>query len=93
MYINSKSMKTTNYSELRNNMKDYFDAVIADCEPLIVHRSGKESVVVISLDEYNAIKETEYLTSSPAMVERIKQAEKDIAEGKGRKIKPEDVWK
>lgn len=82
-------MKTTNYSELRNN----FDAVISDCEPLVVHRSGKESVVVISLDEYNAIQETEYLTSSPVMVERIKQAEKDIEEGKGQKIRLKDLWK
>lgn len=86
-------MRTTNYSELRNNMKDYFDAVTSDCEPLIVHRSGKESVVIISLSEYNAIKETEYLTSSPVMVERIKQAEKDIEEGKGKKIQLEDLWK
>ena len=86
-------MKTTNYSELRNNMKDYFDAVISDCEPLIVHRSGKKSVVILSLEEYNALKETEYLTSSPVMVERIKQAEKDIEEGKGQKINLEDLWK
>ena len=86
-------MRTTNYSALRTNMNDYLDAVISDCEPLVVQRSGKESVVIISLSEYNAIKETEYLTSSPVMVERIKQAEKDIKEGKGEKIKLEDLWK
>lgn len=58
-------MRTANYSELRNNLKYYLDGVINDSEPLLVHRAGNESVVVISLDEYNSIKETEYIMKSP----------------------------
>ena len=50
-------MRTTDYSKLRNNLKNYLDAVINDSEPLIVHCSRNESVVVISLEEYNSIKE------------------------------------
>lgn len=71
-------MRTANYSELRNNLKHYLDGVINDSEPLLVHRSGNESVVVISLDEYNSIKETEYLMKSPATMEAIRKGEKDI---------------
>jgi len=41
----------------------------------------------------NAWKETEYINSSPVMVERIKEARKEISEGKGIKIKTEDLWK
>ena len=41
----------------------------------------------------NAWKETEYINSSPVMVERIKEARKEISEGKGKKIKTEDLWK
>lgn len=40
-------MRTANYSALRNSLKAYLDGVIND------------SVVVISLEEYNSIKETE----------------------------------
>ena len=54
-------MRTANYSELRNKLKHYLDGVINDSEPLLVHRPGNESVVVMSLDEYNSIKETESL--------------------------------
>ena len=63
-------MRTANYSELRNNLKHYLDGVINDSEPLLVHRPGNESVVVMSLDEYNSIKETEYIMKSPAMIGR-----------------------
>ena len=44
-------MRTANYSELRNNLKHYLDGVINDSEPLLVHRPGNESVVVMSLDD------------------------------------------
>lgn len=79
-------MKTTNYSDLRNNLKNYLDSVVSDSEPLIIHRPGNNSIVVISLDEYNAMKETEYIASSSEMMKRLHNAEKDIAEGKGVKI-------
>ena len=37
--------------------------------------------------------ETEYLLSSPAMADIIRQGQKDIEEGRGRVIKLEDIWK
>lgn len=74
-------MRTANYSELRNNLKYYLDGVINDNEPLLVHRAGNESVVVISLDEYNSIKETEYIMKSPATMEAIRKGEEDIKNG------------
>ncbi|KAA6316940.1 hypothetical protein EZS27_032825, partial [termite gut metagenome] len=39
--------------------------------------------VVVSLDEYNAIKETEYIMSSSVMMERIHTAEENLHQGKG----------
>jgi antitoxin YefM len=84
-------MKTTNYSDLRSNLKTYLDSVVNDSEPLIIHRSGNNSVVVISLDEYNAIKETEYITSSPAMMQRLQNAEKNMNAGKGVKINIDEL--
>ena len=62
-------MRTANYSELRNNLKHYLDGVIND------------SVVVMSLDEYNSIKETEYIMKSPAMMDAIRKGAKEIESG------------
>lgn len=86
-------MKTANFTDLRNNLKGFLDGVINNSEPLIVHRSGSESVVVISLDEYNSIKETEYIMKSPAMMEAIHTSENEIKEGKGTQIATRDELK
>ncbi|MEG1759561.1 MAG: type II toxin-antitoxin system prevent-host-death family antitoxin [Alistipes sp.] len=86
-------MKTANFTELRNNLKSFLDGVVSNSEPLIVHRSGNDSVVVISLEEYNAIKETEYIRSSPAMMDIIHKGEKEIREGKGTRINIDELWK
>ena len=86
-------MRTTNDSELRNNLKSYLDAVINDSEPLIVHRSGNESVVVISLEEYNSIKETEYIMKSPAMMDIIRKGDDEIKNGGGTSVDIENLWK
>lgn len=88
-----KIMKTTNYTDLRNNLKSYLDGVINDSEPLIVHRSGNESVVVISLEEYNSIKETEYIMKSPAMMDIIRKGDEEIKNGEGVSVDIENLWK
>ena len=86
-------MRIANYTELRNNFKSYLDGVVNDSEPLLVHRAGNESVVIISLDEYNSIKETEYIMKSPAMMEVIREGEKEMKEGKGRSVDIDELWK
>lgn len=40
-----------------------------------------------------AMDETEYIMASPAMVDIIRQGQKDIEEGRGRVIKLDDLWK
>ena len=40
-----------------------------------------------------AMDETEYLMSSPAMAEIIRQGQEDIEKGLGRVVKLEDLWK
>ena len=58
-------MKTANYTDLRANLKGYIDSVIDDYDTVIVNRGNGKGVVMISLDEYNSLKETEYIMSSP----------------------------
>ena len=40
-----------------------------------------------------AMDETEYLMSSPAMAEIIRQGQEDIKNGRGEEVKVEDLWK
>ncbi len=76
-------MRTANYTDLRANLKGYIDAVVDDCDTVIINRGNGKGVVVISLDEYNSIKEAEYIMSSPETMAAIRQGEEDIKNGKG----------
>ena len=75
-------MKTANYTELRKNLSAYLDAVIDDSETVIINRDGNDAVVMISLEEYNAIKETAYLMQSPAMMMAIRKGIEDAQTGR-----------
>ncbi len=86
-------MRTANYTELRNNLKFYLDGVVNDSEPLLVHRPNDESVVVISLEEYNSFKETEYIMKSSAMMDIIREGEEEIRTGKGKVVDIDELWK
>ena len=75
-------MRTTNYTDLRNNLKKFLDAVAEDNEPLIVSRPGAESVVVISSADSNAIMETDFVLRRPQLLQSLVAAEDDIAYGR-----------
>lgn len=56
-------MKVINYTDLRLNLKKWLDIVVDDVEEIIVTRKNNKDLVLISLDEYNSLKETQYLLS------------------------------
>ncbi len=74
-------------------MKSYLDSVVNDNEPLLIYRYNNKSVVIISLEEYNAIKETEYIMKSPAMMELLREGDKEVEQGGGTSIEIDDLWK
>ena len=72
-------MKTVNISRLRNKIKYYLNLVAESSEILIVPLTNKDdAVVILSLQEYNALTETNYLLASEAnrkrLLESIQQA-------------------
>lgn len=48
-------MLAVNYSTIRNSLKDYCDRVTDENETVIVTRKDEKNVVIISLEEYNAL--------------------------------------
>ena len=85
-------MRTATYSDLRQNLKTYIDSVIEDSDTVIINRGKGTGVVLMSLEEYNSIKETEYLMKSPENMTRIQVAEQETREGRGRIIDPGEIW-
>ena len=82
-------MNAITYTDLRQNLKTYMDKVIQDNAPLIIARKNKKNVILISVDEYNSLIETNYLLSNEANVEHLK---KSITQHKSGKIKPRKLF-
>ena len=73
-------MLVANVSQFRKNLKRYIDSITGNNDTLIVNANGK-SVVVISLEDYNSIEETEYLLSNPANKKMMYKALEEIKTG------------
>ncbi|MFG1605932.1 type II toxin-antitoxin system Phd/YefM family antitoxin [Actinoplanes sp. NPDC049265] len=54
-------MKVLGFTEARANFAKTLDAVVDDGEETVIHRNNDRSVVIISLAEWNAMKETQHL--------------------------------
>lgn len=67
-------MKHTSSTQLRANLSKLMDQVNDDHEPLIVTRANGKPVVILSLEDYDAMDETTYLLSSPANAKALQQA-------------------
>lgn len=67
-------MVITNISDFRKDIKSYFDAVAKNFETLIINRGKDSGIVVISLEEYNALMATNYELSSRLNEKRLDSA-------------------
>lgn len=57
-------MDSISYTAARRNLAKVMDQACNEHAPLVITRKGKASVVVISLEEYQALEETVYLLRS-----------------------------
>jgi len=78
-------MNAINYSELRKKLKDYLDQVYNDHEPLIITRKNNQNIVVLSIDDYNSLVETNYLLSNPGNSRRLLKSLEKSRAGKSQK--------
>jgi antitoxin YefM len=67
-------MNTYSYTESRAKFAAVLDAVESDREEVVITRAGHKPVVIVSLEEYEAMKETLYLMRSPANASRVAAA-------------------
>jgi antitoxin YefM len=76
-------MDTITYSEVRSQLAKTMEKVCNDHAPLIITRKNARSVVMISLDDYEALEETAYLLRSPKNVRRLLESIAEIESGGG----------
>ncbi|MGI1849006.1 type II toxin-antitoxin system Phd/YefM family antitoxin [Rhodococcus sp. SJ] len=77
-------MRTMSYSESCARYAEVLDSVVNDREEIVITRSGHEPVVIVSLADFESLRETAYLTRSPANARRLLDAMERFEVGEGQ---------
>ena len=77
-------MDAITYTHARANLAGTMDRVCNDHEPVIITRNGDQSVVILSLEDFQALEETAYLLRSPANAKRLFKSIEQLEANRGQ---------
>lgn len=76
-------MDVLTYSDARANLKGVMDRVVKDRTQVVITRQKADAVVLVSLEDWNAMEETMHLLSTPTNAERLRSSIRQLDAGKG----------
>jgi antitoxin YefM len=74
-------MQTINYTDARNQLAGLMEAASRDREPITITRNGAGKVVLLAIEEYEAMQTTLHLFSTRANAAQIQQSLADDSAG------------
>lgn len=77
-------MVSITYSYARQHLAEAMKNACADHDPIVVTSKNDNSVVIMSLDDYEGLQETSYLLRSPKNMRRLLESIKQLESGKGK---------
>jgi antitoxin YefM len=76
-------MESISYTAARSNLAKTMEQVCDDHAPIAITRKGEGAVVMISMEDYQALEETAYLLRSPKNTRRLIESIADLEAGNG----------
>jgi antitoxin YefM len=76
-------MDAISYTAARANLAKTMEKVCNDHAPVIITRKSEAPVVMLSLEDYQAMEETAYLLRTPANARRLLESITELEAGKG----------
>ena len=76
-------MDAISYTAARANLAKTMERVCSDHDPMIITRKRESPVVMISLEDFQAMEETAYLLRSPANARRLLESIAELESGNG----------
>ena len=76
-------MNAISYTVARANLAKTMEKVCNDHDPVIITRKRENPVVMMSLDDYEAMKETTYLLRNPANARNLLDSINELETGNG----------
>jgi len=80
-------MKALTYTAVRSNLAKTMKEVCDDHDPVIITRRQNDAVVMMSLEDYEALNETAYLLHSPRNTRRLLESIEELEKGNGKERK------
>ncbi len=77
-------MEAITYSHTRQHLAEIMDKVSDDRTPVLITRQNGNPVVMMSLQDFNALEETAYLMRSPKNAKRLMESIEQLATQGGR---------
>jgi antitoxin YefM len=77
-------MKAVNYTNARQNFKDYCDEANSNYETIIITRKHGGNVVMMAEDEYNNMMENLFVRSDPEYYNELRRSIDQIKNGKSK---------
>ena len=77
-------MRIVSFTEARNNLKSVLDGVVNDADCTVITRRDSEDAVVMSMDYYNSLMETIYLSRSPANAAHLNKSISQYNDGQAK---------
>jgi antitoxin YefM len=77
-------MHAISYTSARGNLAKTMKQVCDNHDPVIITRNKSEAVVMLSLDDYESLQETNYLLHSPANATRLCESIDELDKGNGK---------
>lgn len=74
-------MDTMTYTQMRGNFSAAMDKVCNNHTPILITRQNAKPVVMISLEDFNALDETLYLKRSPQNYARLLKSIENVKRG------------
>lgn len=84
-------MEAITYTEARNNLARTMDRVNYDHAPIIITRQNGQPVVMMSLEDFQAWQETDYLLRSPANAQRLLESVEQDRQGRAKPKQLADI--
>jgi len=84
-------MKALTYTAARENLADTMQQVCENHDPVVITRRRDQAVVMMALEDFEALEETAYLLRSPRNARRLREAVEELRAVKGKERKLPEI--